>query len=231
MRISWLALISLLTLGPLACSGTAGKADSGQDARVEDGSGQDGKDGMDAGGDDVEGDGEDGAGDPGIADADGGDAGADEGDYEQDASDGAPGDGDPGSDGDSGADGADAAGDAGADEGFGWRSALYPADWEPGFTDSEGRFLHDFSYAGYHYGEDSLPQIYEPLYDVVSAFGADNTGQADATAAIQEAIDTAAAGAGGVVHFPAGTYRLDGDLVVNASNIILRGDGPLVTQL
>lgn len=34
-----------------------------------------------------------------------------------------------------------------------WRSALYSRAWTPALTDSEGRFLHDFSYASYHHGE------------------------------------------------------------------------------
>ena len=34
-----------------------------------------------------------------------------------------------------------------------WRSALYPEGWDPSFTDENGLFLHDFSYAGYHLGE------------------------------------------------------------------------------
>src|SRR5690348_15837769 len=38
-----------------------------------------------------------------------------------------------------------------------WRSALSPEDWTPAFTDAEGRFLHDFSYAGYRAG-DELPE-------------------------------------------------------------------------
>src|SRR5690625_384197 len=38
-----------------------------------------------------------------------------------------------------------------------WRSALYPIDWHPDMRDEAGRFLHDFSYAGYHAGERPLP--------------------------------------------------------------------------
>ena len=30
-----------------------------------------------------------------------------------------------------------------------WRSTLYPEDWTPASTDAEGRYLPDFSYAGY----------------------------------------------------------------------------------
>jgi hypothetical protein len=38
-----------------------------------------------------------------------------------------------------------------------WRSSLYPENWKPGFKDSNDRFLHDFSYAGYHQGEIDIP--------------------------------------------------------------------------
>lgn len=110
------------------------------------------------------------------------------------------------------------------------RSSLYPEDWTPEFTDGQGRFLHDFSYAGYHNGEAVPPDTGAlPLFDVVTGFGADNTGAADATTALQQAIDTAESADGGVVFLPAGTYRCDGALTVNASNIILRGEGTTAT--
>ena len=113
-----------------------------------------------------------------------------------------------------------------------WRSDLYPLDWTPESTDSAGRFLHDFSYAGYRYGQDpasgakSVPMI----FDAVTGYGADNTGATDATTAIQAAIDAAEV-SGGIVYLPAGTYRCDGVLNVNASGVILRGDGPDSTRV
>lgn len=77
------------------------------------------------------------------------------------------------------------------------RSALYPTDWTPEYTDGEGRFLHDFSYSGYHNGEMNLPpNTGGTIFDVVAGYGADNTGAEDATGAIQAAI-AAAEGAGG----------------------------------
>ncbi|HMO25294.1 MAG TPA: hypothetical protein PKB10_03415, partial [Tepidisphaeraceae bacterium] len=47
-----------------------------------------------------------------------------------------------------------------------WRSALYPADWKPGFVGPDGAFLHDFSYAGYRRGEAPIPVIQSPVFDV-----------------------------------------------------------------
>lgn len=113
-----------------------------------------------------------------------------------------------------------------------WRSALYPDGWTPAFTDGEGRFLHDFSYAGYRNGEEGIPVDHTgPVFDAASGFGADNTGASDATGAIQAAIDAAEAAGGGVVHLPAGMYRCDGVLEVAASHVVIRGEGTEATFL
>ena len=114
-----------------------------------------------------------------------------------------------------------------------WESALYPKDWEPGFADSEGRFLHDFSYAGYHRGEIPIPtDIPGAFVDVtVSPYGADWTGFDEATQAIQKAIDDVGAQGGGVVYLPEGTYRLklqsgkNYALWIHDSGVVLRGAG------
>ena len=109
----------------------------------------------------------------------------------------------------------------------GWRSDLYPESWSPEETDAQGRFLHDFSYAGYHHGELPLPpEPAGPRFDVVADFGADSSGAADATIAIQAAIDAAEAAGGGVVWLPAGLYRCDDLLTVEASGVVLAGEGP-----
>ncbi len=114
-----------------------------------------------------------------------------------------------------------------------WESALYPKDWEPGFADSEGRFLHDFSYAGYHRGEIPIPtEIPGAFVDVTaSPYGADWTGFDEATQAIQKAIDDVGAQGGGVVYLPEGTYRLklqsskNYALWIHDSGVVLRGAG------
>ncbi|MFB9326124.1 discoidin domain-containing protein [Paenibacillus aurantiacus] len=113
------------------------------------------------------------------------------------------------------------------------RSRLYPADWYPGWKDGEGRFVHDFSYAGYHRGEKALPTV-DPAagLDVTKApYNADPSGQTEATAAIQRAIDEAAARGGGVVYLPEGTYHLrppEGQayaLGIRTSGVVLKGAG------
>ena len=102
-------------------------------------------------------------------------------------------------------------------------SHLYPPDWEPGFGDVSGRFLHDFSYAGYHHGEADLPDVTGPVFDVTD-YGAVAGDVGDQTAAFQAAIDAAEVD-GGVVFIPAGTYKLDGLLRVEGSGVIVRGEG------
>jgi len=106
-----------------------------------------------------------------------------------------------------------------------WRSALYPEDWTPGFTDPEGRFLHDFSYAGYHLGEDEPPAEPPGIRVSVLDHGADPTGETDSTAALQAALDQAGEAGGGVVRIPAGLYRCDGLLQVRHPGVVLRGEG------
>lgn len=105
------------------------------------------------------------------------------------------------------------------------RSSLFPPDWQPGWRDPQGRFLADFSYAGYKNGESALPDTPAgPLFDV-RTYGADPTAGKDSTAAIQGAIAAAGAAGGGVVWLPAGRYRCDGVLTVDRSGVVLRGAG------
>ncbi|MBN1671242.1 MAG: hypothetical protein JXR37_09430 [Kiritimatiellae bacterium] len=109
----------------------------------------------------------------------------------------------------------------------GVRSALYPDNWQPGYRDAQGRFLHDFSYAGYHHGEKPLPSgNHSRVFDVSAPpYHADRTGATDATAAVQQAIKDAGAAGGGIVFLPAGTYRLLGGLRLYDSRVVLRGAG------
>jgi hypothetical protein len=90
-----------------------------------------------------------------------------------------------------------------------WRSVLYPAEWAPGFSLAYGRFLHDFSFAGYHAGEKEIPFVEQNLTDVTaSPYYADNSGNADVTAILQTALDDLGKAGGGVLYLPAGTYRV-----------------------
>ena len=121
-----------------------------------------------------------------------------------------------------------------------WRSVLYPQGWLPlhegGKADAEGRFLHDFSYAGYHRGEVTPPYGKGAVVSTVDPKAGDS--KVDATKAIQAAIDAACAKGGGVVHLPAGTYRIKlptadafAAVTLGCSHLVLRGDGPTKSRL
>jgi hypothetical protein len=122
-----------------------------------------------------------------------------------------------------------------------WRSSLYPVDWTPGFQDAQGRFLHDFSYAGYHRTERSIPDLPANgavrVVDVVAEFGADPTGETDSTATLQAALDDVGASGGGIVYLPPGVYRVAPQgtnpyaLWIKHDHVILRGAGVGVTFL
>lgn len=62
-------------------------------------------------------------------------------------------------------------------------------------------------------------------------YGADPTGVADSTAAIQAAVTTAASRGGGVIELPAGTLSVSGTVLVQASNIVFRGKGSGATVI
>lgn len=113
-----------------------------------------------------------------------------------------------------------------------WRSALYPENWTPGYTNDKGQFLHDFSYAGYEKGETALPLTMPGFTaNVVTMFGADNTGKRDSTREIQNAINAVEKAGGGTVYLPAGTYKVRPEseesaaLLITGSNILFKGEG------
>jgi len=102
-----------------------------------------------------------------------------------------------------------------------WRSRAYPETWTPPRAD-DGDVLPDYSYAGYRYGE-ALPRVQGPVRSVVDE-GADPGGTRDSTPAFVRAL-AALPDTGGVVFVPAGTYRLDDDLRITRSRVVLRGEG------
>lgn len=113
-----------------------------------------------------------------------------------------------------------------------WRSVLYPENWTPGYTNSSGQFLHDFSYAGYERGEKDIPTQMSGLYANVVDYGADATGANDSTGAIQSAINAVEAAGGGTVYLPEGTFKVkptssenSAALRIKGSNILFKGAG------
>ena len=68
--------------------------------------------------------------------------------------------------------------------------------------------------------------------NVVTQFGADPTGVADSTTAIQNAINALSATAGGVVYLPAGTFKVTTTLTVNSLlYAYVQGDGRWATTI
>ena len=90
--------------------------------------------------------------------------------------------------------------------------------------------LPDFSYAGYRHGEESIPDVKGPVFNVQD-FGALPDDAVSDEDAIRKAIAAAEKSGGGVVYFPAGTYLLWTDrlktepLKIGSSKIVLRGAG------
>lgn len=106
-----------------------------------------------------------------------------------------------------------------------WNSKLF----EQFKNDRENCILQDFSYAGYHYGEEEIPS--PPVTLNIADFGVlPDTGE-DVTDKIQEVINRLEEMGGGVLFIPAGTYELNCDkerqnyLKISRSNVIIRGEG------
>lgn len=92
---------------------------------------------------------------------------------------------------------------------------------DPALADT---YLPDFSYAGYHWGQEPPPHP-PPTLDVTD-FGAVADDGEDDTATILEAVAAAHAAAGPVVlQFPAGRFILRDLLQIERSHFILRGAG------
>ena len=115
-----------------------------------------------------------------------------------------------------------------------WRSALYPADWAPGFA-VDGWALQDFSYAGYGAGERPPPDLRAPPWSdrwvELSDYDVDPEGVRDSAPGLAAAIAAAAEAGGGVVHVPAGLYRLESAIEITSSSLFLLGDGPEHSRL
>lgn len=118
-----------------------------------------------------------------------------------------------------------------------WRSSLYPNNWLPPASSASfatAKLIQDFSYAGYRRGEEPIPTVTGPVFNVTN-YGAVANSLSDSTVAIQNAINAAAAAGGGVVLFPAGEFRVSPQggqcLSISSSNIVLRGAGTSQTFL
>jgi hypothetical protein len=86
--------------------------------------------------------------------------------------------------------------------------------------------MPDFSFAGYHRGEKSIPAM--PQTASVKDFGAKGDGNTDDTQAFKAAI---AATVSGAISIPEGRYKLTDFIYLRKSGIVLRGAGPDKTIL
>ncbi|MDA0711665.1 MAG: glycosyl hydrolase family 28-related protein, partial [bacterium] len=90
--------------------------------------------------------------------------------------------------------------------------------------------LPDFSYAGYHYFAEPVPEVQAKLFDVTQFGAVADDGLSDQVA-IQRAIDEAERNLGGIVFFPPGEFLVNGDadrnqiITIRSSRIVLRGSG------
>ncbi|BCM93510.1 hypothetical protein IAD21_05401 [Abditibacteriota bacterium] len=86
--------------------------------------------------------------------------------------------------------------------------------------------LPDFSYAGYHRGEEPLPTVKQVRN--IKDFGAVGDGVTDDTKAFQSAVNATKDGA---LYIPPGRYQITDFIRIHRSHVVLRGAGPDKTIL
>jgi hypothetical protein len=94
-------------------------------------------------------------------------------------------------------------------------------------------FLPDFSYAGYQHGETAIPDVSYKIFDVTDTlYGAIPGDNNSDKKAIEKAIAAAEAHGSGIIFFPPGKFlineptdTINQPIVINSSNIVLRGSG------
>ncbi len=90
--------------------------------------------------------------------------------------------------------------------------------------------LPDYSYAGYKFGEESIPKVNWKTFDVTKYGAIPNDGKSD-KAAIQKAVNAAVKNGSGIVFFPAGVFHIAEKpqsrtgIEITASNILIKGSG------
>ena len=92
-------------------------------------------------------------------------------------------------------------------------------------TDSKTNYLPDFSYAGYHFGEDKIPELNGKIINA-EEYGVKANDNLDDSKALLKALKTASAVEGNVIlQLPAGRIILSEVLYIERSNFVLRGAG------
>jgi len=120
---------------------------------------------------------------------------------------------------------------------FGWwpASAQVSPLWD-NFVDAKKKgetpILPDFSYAGYAFMQEPIPDVEGPVFDITDYGAVPNDGKSDQQA-IQTAIHAAENAGGGVVFFPKGRYLVNTNddpggienIKIAGHGIVLRGEG------
>ena len=97
-------------------------------------------------------------------------------------------------------------------------------------TNPSTAVLPDYSYAGYHSGADSIPDVNLPIFDVTK-YGALPNDDLEDFDGVQAAITAAVAAGGGIVFFPGGRFLMNEQttrttgILIEGQNVILRGSG------
>lgn len=97
--------------------------------------------------------------------------------------------------------------------------------------DARGNIVPDFSAVGYRNGEAAIPTV--PVAATIGPVTGDNRARIQAAIDLVSALPLDASGFRGAVLLTAGTYAVNGPLVVGASGVVLRGQGtgPTGTKL
>ncbi len=88
----------------------------------------------------------------------------------------------------------------------------------------------DFSYVGYKFLEEPIPNVNSEIFDVTK-YGANGNDQKSDKKAIVKALDAAKANGGGIIYFPKGKYYVNTPddkkdvILITSSNIVFRGEG------
>ena len=102
-------------------------------------------------------------------------------------------------------------------------------EWSPQILNRENssdRYLPDFSYAGYHFGEKEIPTVTPDNEFNIADFGAKANDEQDDSDAIIAALEAAADTDGSVViRFPAGRFIISKPIFITRSHTVLIGAG------
>jgi hypothetical protein len=102
-------------------------------------------------------------------------------------------------------------------------------DFEQASKNGTEPILPDFSYVGYKYSEEPIPEVDFPIFNVTDYGAIANDSKSDKDA-IKKTIKAASKNGKGVIYFPKGKYDINTDeddnsiITITSSNIILKGE-------